>query len=63
MLPYEIIEAALGKISSDICYTNCFYTDFFTNTIRGPASITVYKGYIVGISENLPAIPSELLDR
>ncbi len=54
MLPYEIIEAALGKISSDICYTNCFYTDFFTNTIRGPASITVYKGYIVGISENLP---------
>lgn len=55
MLPYDIIEAALGKVSSDICYTSCFYTDFFSNTIRGPASIAVYKGYIVGIDADLPA--------
>jgi len=54
MLPFDIVEAALGKISSDICYSNCFYVDFYTNSIRGPASITIYKGYIVGINENLP---------
>lgn len=55
MLPFDITEAAQGKLSSDTCYTNCFYTDFFTNSIRGPASITVYKGYIVGIDAALPA--------
>jgi len=55
MLKYEYIAAARGQIEADLNLLNCRVIDFFRGTILEPCTVSIYKGYIVGVGDGLKA--------
>lgn len=55
MLKQEYIAAARGKFDVDLNLLNCRVVDFFRGTILDPTTVSLYKGYIVGLGDGLKA--------
>ncbi|OHD15538.1 MAG: adenine deaminase [Spirochaetes bacterium GWD1_61_31] len=54
-LKYEYIAAARGQVPVDLQLVNCRVVDFFRGRVVDNCSVSIYKGYIVGVGEELPA--------
>lgn len=55
MLTSDYIDAARGTVRSDINLLNCRVVDFFRGIIVDGVTVSIYKGYIVGIGDGLSA--------
>ncbi len=62
MLSCDYIQAARGLLPSDTELAHCRVTDFFRNIIVEDVSVYLYKGYIVGVGDQLPAASRVDLD-
>jgi len=55
MLKAEYIDAARGRIPADVNLVNCRVVDFFRGVVVERATVSVYKGYVVGVNDGLAA--------
>ena len=62
MLTSDYIDAARGTVRSDINLLNCRVVDFFRGIVVDGVTVSVYKGYIVGVGDGLSARTSLDMD-
>jgi adenine deaminase len=55
MLTSDYIDAAMGRIPSDTNLLNCRVLDVFCGGLSDAVTVSLYRGYIVGIGEDLQA--------
>lgn len=55
MLKTEYIDVARGRTPADLNLTDCRVVDFFRGIILDAATVSIYRGYIVGINDGLEA--------
>ncbi len=55
MLNTDYIDAARGRTPADFNLTDCRVVDFFRGIILDGATVSIYRGYIVGVNDGLEA--------
>jgi len=55
MVSKEQIDAARGMIPCDVNIVNCSVADLFRGEIRKNATVSVHKGFVVGVDDGLSA--------
>ncbi len=55
MLKTDYIDVARGRTPADLNLIDCRVVDFFRGTILDAATVSIYRGYIVGINDGLEA--------
>jgi len=55
MLKTDYIDAARGRTPADLNLTDCRVVDFFRGRVIDGATVSIYKGYIVGVNDSLAA--------
>jgi len=55
MLKTDYIDVARGRTPADLNLTDCRVVDFFCGRVIDGATVSIYKGYIVGLNDGLDA--------
>ncbi len=62
MLKTDYIDVARGRTPADLNLTGCRVVDFFRGRIIDGATVSIYKGFIVGLNDGLAAKTTKNLD-
>ncbi|MBN1520416.1 MAG: adenine deaminase [Spirochaetales bacterium] len=55
MLKSDYIAVARGRTPADLNLTHCRVVDFFRGRVLDEATVSVYRGYVVGVNDGLKA--------
>ncbi|HRZ90217.1 MAG TPA: amidohydrolase family protein, partial [Spirochaetia bacterium] len=55
MVSKEQIDAARGLVPCDVNFVNCSVADLFRGEVRPGLTVSVHKGYVVGVGDGLAA--------